>query len=273
MRISSVLLADEAGRLGPGIVCLTGGGGKTTLMYALGRELAAKGSRVLLTTTTRIQRPTQEQSQYYLEDEDPDAIRLPEHPCTFTAARPAAEGHNPEYPRGFDAACIDLLWTSKAADWIIVEADGSACRPLKAPSEKEPVIPSLTCAAIAVVGLSGVGQAFSDRWVFRPGPFALLSGLRPGETVTPEGVARVIAHSQGLLKGTPARAQRAVFLNQADLPGCEAYGLAIASLLLRQHTVLPDCMPLNGVYLGSAWDKPLQCKRIDEDSRGIPTKA
>ena len=40
----------------PGLTAIIGGGGKTTLMEALGRELAPQG-RVLLTTSTKIRRP------------------------------------------------------------------------------------------------------------------------------------------------------------------------------------------------------------------------
>ena len=42
----------------PGLTAIVGGGGKTSLLYALARELQAKG-RVIVTTSTKIRRPTQ----------------------------------------------------------------------------------------------------------------------------------------------------------------------------------------------------------------------
>ena len=42
--------------LRPGVTAIIGGGGKTTLMETLGRELASK-ARVILTTSTKIRRP------------------------------------------------------------------------------------------------------------------------------------------------------------------------------------------------------------------------
>ena len=39
------------------VVSLVGGGGKTTLLYAMAQCCAAKGWRVLVSTTTHIQRP------------------------------------------------------------------------------------------------------------------------------------------------------------------------------------------------------------------------
>ena len=40
----------------PGLTALIGGGGKTTLLYALAEELKARGS-VLVTTSTKIRAP------------------------------------------------------------------------------------------------------------------------------------------------------------------------------------------------------------------------
>ena len=39
------------------VISLVGGGGKTTLLYALARWYSAQGQRVLVSTTTHIQRP------------------------------------------------------------------------------------------------------------------------------------------------------------------------------------------------------------------------
>ena len=39
------------------VISLVGGGGKTTLLYALARHYSAQGQRVLVSTTTHIRRP------------------------------------------------------------------------------------------------------------------------------------------------------------------------------------------------------------------------
>ena len=41
------------------VISLTGAGGKTSMMLALGRELEAAGKRVVLTTTTHVAHPDQ----------------------------------------------------------------------------------------------------------------------------------------------------------------------------------------------------------------------
>ncbi|MCF8109113.1 MAG: hypothetical protein K9J81_08985, partial [Desulfohalobiaceae bacterium] len=51
--VSDLLLPERSG-----IISLVGAGGKTSLMFQLAREIAARKQRVLTTTTTRIFSPT-----------------------------------------------------------------------------------------------------------------------------------------------------------------------------------------------------------------------
>ncbi len=266
MRIRFSTLTREILTLMPsGIIALTGGGGKSMLMQSLGTALAhlgneGKGARVLLTTTTRIFRPEARKADYFMECRSPDDIELPKSPCTLTAARPAGSGQNPEYLCGFSKEEVDTLWQRRVADWIIVEADGAARRPLKAPAEKEPVIPSETRAVIAVAGLCGLNQPFADPWVFRPGPFTALTGLKPGELLLPEAVAHIFFLPGGLFKESPAAAKRLVFLNQADIPeGLEA-ALPLARSILAQANP-----PLDGVYGGCARQTEVPCLSFEKE--------
>ena len=70
----------------PGITALIGGGGKTTLMYHLARELRARGT-VAVTTTTKIWPPTG-----IAVAPDPDhRLRLYQEPLP---GRQAVRGHS-----------------------------------------------------------------------------------------------------------------------------------------------------------------------------------
>jgi probable selenium-dependent hydroxylase accessory protein YqeC len=253
-----VTLDRELLALGPGIFSLTGGGGKTALLYALGLSLAALGYRVLCTTSTRIARPDPSDVNIppLLELQDPRDILLPAIPSVKLAGRPADAGEGKLH--GYSAEEIDDLWQRRAADFIIVEADGAKRRPLKAPSDKEPVIPGLSAAVLAVAGLSALGQPFSAGLVFRPAIFAALSGLELGQILTAAAVAQVILHPMGLFKNTPAQAARLVFLNQADLPGAWTAGLGLAQALLSAVN------PPDAVYLGAAHRNRLQCLKLSK---------
>ncbi len=69
-----------------------------------------------------------------------------------------------------------------------------------------------------MAGLSGLGRPLTEEYVHRPEIFARLSGLAPGETITPEALLRVLTHPAGGLKNIPPQARRFVLLNQADTP-------------------------------------------------------
>ena len=211
--VSDLLLPERSG-----IISLVGAGGKTSLMFQLAREIAARGQRVLTTTTTRIFSPTPEEARLTVITEDPLAwLRQTQNPFEenlhLTLARQTLAGNKLQ---GFPPETVDALWETGLFDWILVEADGAAGRPIKAPAAHEPVIPGRTDCAVAVLGLQGFGRPLDGRWYFRPAIFAELSGCREGDRVSLGDLARVLVHDQGIMKGTPAGAERALFLNQAD---------------------------------------------------------
>lgn len=116
---------------------------------------------------------------------------------------------------------------------VFFEADGSRCRPLKAPADHEPPVPPSVNLVVIVAGLSGLGRPLDDTNVHRPERFAALAGCRPGTILTPELVARVLLHSEGGLKNVPPCARRIVLLNQADTPELRVAAAAIAEHVLQ----------------------------------------
>ena len=108
--------------------------------------------------------------------------------------------------------------------------------PLKAPASHEPVIPGWTRTVIVVAGLSGLGEPLTQDRVHRPERFAELGGCLPGEPITIEVIARVLAHPDGGMKGSPAGAQRVALLNQADTASLQAAARRLADLLLSSQT-------------------------------------
>ena len=94
------------------------------------------------------------------------------------------------------------------AEYVIVEADGSAGRPVKAHAPHEPVVPALANQTVMVVGASGFGRPVSEA-AHRPERYARLAGVSPDEPVSPETEAAVLA-----AEGRHGR----VYINQADTP-------------------------------------------------------
>jgi len=201
------------------VISLCGSGGKTSLMAALVREFAAgAGERILATTTTKMATEEADGPWRACQATDASAILAAgsEHPNPLLVYRSA--DHQRGRLVGFSTETIDAIAESGRFTRILVEADGSRRRPLKAPNAGEPAFPASTTAVVMVAGLSGLGRPLNDDAVFRSGHWSALTGLASGAPVTADSLARVIAHPEGLARGAPPAARRVLLLNQADTP-------------------------------------------------------
>lgn len=228
-----------------GVLSLTGGGGKTSLMFHLARLLTDTGKKVLTTTTTKIFVPTASQSETVLVDTDPNRILLQAASTLERTGHISAASSRMDDGgklKGFAPEAIRLFEDSGLFDWILVEADGSARRPLKAPAEHEPVIPANTSVLVAVVGLEVLGRPLTEELVFRAELAGERMGLRESEEITEFALACLFTHPLGLFKGAPQHATRFIFLNKADdAKRCEG-GAEIAALLRQSPRPVAEAL-------------------------------
>ncbi len=239
---------------GGGVISLVGAGGKTTLMFSLAKCMADCGMRVVSTTTTKIFMPESSQTcGVVLEDSVERLIARGQELLERYRHITVGAGYLAEQNKmkGLSTESVAALRASGIADWIIVEADGAARRPLKAPAAHEPVIPADTTCLVAVTGLVAVGKELDDRHVFRPDLFAALTGLLPGAPVTPSAVASALLHKEGIMKGAPVGACKIVFLNEAEQAGLRRAGTEVAAFLRQMGGER-----LQGVVIGSAAKGP-----------------
>ncbi|MGQ9654667.1 MAG: selenium cofactor biosynthesis protein YqeC [Thermodesulfobacteriota bacterium] len=204
-----------------GVVSIVGAGGKTTLMFRLARELSGAGQRVLTTTTTRVMTPSSDQAPFVIVEADPAEVlskaraALVKDRHVFAASGPyGTQGKL----SGFVPEVIGGFWGSGLFHWILVEADGAAQRPLKAPAAHEPVIPKESGWVIAVASMEAIGRPLDDLSVFRAEIYAEITGLKEGEPITQESLAMSILHPAGVMRGSPEGAVRCLFLNKAEEP-------------------------------------------------------
>ena len=212
--LSRALALDESA---PVVISLVGGGGKTTAMFRLADELKARGKRVLVTTTTNIFVPGPGRCDRYFLDGCDGADALAGSPAgTITClGNGIIEGEHRKV-KSVDPACIDGISSAGHFDCILVEADGSKRKPIKAPADYEPVIPSSTTAVIGVIGLDALGKPIDEETVHRSGLFCSLTGSIPGDTLGPEDIIKLIRADAGLFKNAPGAAEKIVLLNKAD---------------------------------------------------------
>ena len=195
----------------PGITAVIGGGGKTTLLGKLGEELAAGGKRVLLCTTTKI-------------------LPFPGLPCARTGAeleqlrrehRLLCAGTPVPGTEKLTAPEVPMGTLVEWFDYVLVEADGAARRPLKAHAPHEPVIPAEANQTICVVGVSGFGQPIADA-AHRPERYAALAGVPETAEATPQTEAAVL-RAEGL--------HTRVYVNQVETLWDLVDAKALAALL------------------------------------------
>jgi probable selenium-dependent hydroxylase accessory protein YqeC len=199
------------------VVAFVGAGGKTTAMFRLARELRAAGKTVITTTTTKILVPDAGTDlSVVVEPSRPDllaavatALSRRRIPVVAAAATPDGKlvGIPPEW-------VADLAALSPVTH-VLVEADGAARRPFKAPREGEPVIPHAATVIVVVVGVDAIGQPLSAV-AHRPEQVRALTGLGADDLLDARSIAHVLVDPAGGAKGAPPHARIVYLLNKAD---------------------------------------------------------
>ena len=205
------------------IVSLVGGGGKTTLLYAMADHCARKGWQALVATTTHIRQPA---ACYAPVDAARTALWQAGH---YAVIGTPAENGKLTLPQP------QLLRRMAQADAVFIEADGAKRYPCKVPAAHEPVLLPQSDIVLALAGLSALDRPLREvcfRYdTIRPQFLA----AAPDAPLTPPVLAQLLASTQGGRKAVGDRQFYAV-LNQADTPELQQQGIQIQQLL-RQHGI------------------------------------
>lgn len=205
------------------IISIVGAGGKTSLMYALGLELAKQNKKTLVTTTTHIWEPSDLPGVHLITHEDPSQITT-----VFSHSYLAALGcpvHTKKEvlskQRKWSSFSYSFLQTiSGIPDQILCESDGSRHLPIKLPREKEPVFFPKTDTVLGVIGLSCLHQPASsclfglEQLLLVPSIASTLRGKQ--QFITEETILQIALSSNGLKKNVTTEDFHVV-LNQADV--------------------------------------------------------
>lgn len=209
------------------IISFVGGGGKTSLIYELGKELSELGKKVIVTTTTNMFMP---ENNVVLTGEKEDIIKLLNSEKMITVGRRDYEkklkAHFDELkaknisdnmerdkkkiiglPKEAAETLIDL------ADYVLVEADGSRRLPLKMPAEHEPVILKGSNMVIGVCGIDAIGKTIEES-CHRPNLVSEFLEVETGHIINEKDVAKILLSHKGQRKNV--NCDYKVIVNKVD---------------------------------------------------------
>jgi molybdenum cofactor cytidylyltransferase len=233
------------------LVAITGGGGKSSLMFALAERLAGRG---VMTTTTRIFAAQ---------------MGLAAEVCTLDDANWRARLD------GFDAALLVVghvegeramgvppelpaqMLAHARVDWVVVEADGSRMLPVKAPAPHEPVIPLAATLLVPIAGIDALSKPIAEI-AHRPERVRAITGIAETDPLTPAALASLLTSPEGGLKGAASAGRTAVLINKVESAAELALARETADSILREPSVERVAI---GALLGEAARGWLVCTR------------
>ena len=218
------------------VISLVGGGGKTSLLFAFGKELPSCRKGILLTTTTKIWEPPpspyfalflserfSEMKRWIKNNED-------QAPCLLIARKKLGSGKL----LGIPPQWVEELPSVANLSMIVTEADGAAGRSLKAPREGEPVVPQNTSLLIPVMGIDVLGCPLDEEHVFRSEIASRLLHLAIGSKVTEKIIFTLLSE---IIKSRPPQARIIPFINKVDLAGGLEKARRVGEYLLKGKAV------------------------------------
>ncbi|MCB9148309.1 MAG: putative selenium-dependent hydroxylase accessory protein YqeC [Caldilineaceae bacterium] len=256
----------------PHVISFVGGGGKSSALFGLAKAIADRGHRVISTSTTHLGAEQLALAPSVVRVTN-NSLPLPQlaealaqhnHCLLIGAAISHASDASLKTPmpaemrlKGLPIPMIDELVNHCAqlgVSALLVEADGSKRRPIKAPATYEPAVPTATTMLITVMGLDAVGHPITEEFVHRPEllkqllheysasslpvePAPPAPALDAPMRLTPSMMAHLLLHPNGGAKNLPPLARHVLLLNKAESPVL----LAVARLIRQQF---PSDAPL-----------------------------
>jgi len=188
------------------VVSIVGTGGKTTLMFQLGKELKEQ-YKVLLTTSTKIFKPDEESYDYIytsIEDYKNDNIK--------NGITVLSKDINYENNKliGIDDNILEHVIDD--FDLVLIEADGSRNLPLKGWKKHEPPILSKTNKTIGIISINILEQKISEDIIYGFEEFK--NFLSNDDIIDSKVVGRICSSNDGIFKNS--RGELYIYINKVD---------------------------------------------------------
>ena len=188
------------------IISFVGAGGKTTTIEKLSKELCTHAKKVLVTTSTAMYNPNMEIYDKVFIGSFPKDYIPKSKSITFYA----------DATIGMKVKCLDLeildeIISQNLFDYVLIEADGSREKPIKAPNDTEPVISKYTTKTVGVIGLDSLNQPIKEI-CHRPEIFCKLTNNKMDDCIDIDSIINLVKSPKGLFKN--ALGEKILYLNK-----------------------------------------------------------
>ncbi len=242
-------------------LALVGAGGKTTALFQIAQEMRAP---VIVAASSHLGTWQLSKADRHVIVRDASEL----HPIEIENIVLFTGEINDQRTQPVNEKVLQALYSlaKRKNIPILIEADGSRQKSLKAPAEHEPPIPHFVDTVIVIAGLSAVGKTLTDQNIHRAEIFSEHSGLALNQIVTDTALINFLSHPQGGLKNIPSTARRILLLNQADTPQLQAIAQSISSKLstifdsilitsLKENNIHSVNEPCAGIILAAGESK------------------
>ncbi|HSM23834.1 MAG TPA: selenium cofactor biosynthesis protein YqeC [Anaerolineaceae bacterium] len=193
-----------------------GGGGKTSLIFALSTELYA--DKCLISTTTKMTIDEGNFADHFYGYLDPNLLETNDIEGIYFIYKEKSIVEPSKIVGFSDRELLPLSQKLKVNNIPFqIESDGSKRKPLKFPADHEPNIPTFVDKVCVVVGLSVLGKELLEENVHRSNLFSKFLDLSLGSKINLDHLFLLLSHPEGGLKNIPPTAEKVLFLNQAEL--------------------------------------------------------
>ncbi len=195
------------------VISFVGGGGKTSSIWKMAKELAQDKKRVLCTTTTAIDMPSLDKCNIFIGE-----FPLGYSPENGTITVYGELERNGRLRNTATKKLEDIIAEGNF-DYILIEADGARMKPVKAPADHEPEIISPTTITAGVIGLDSLGQKIEEA-AHRPERLKKILSLSDNHIINYLDLLNLINHEEGLFKNS--RGKKILLLNKVKSHQIEA---------------------------------------------------
>jgi len=220
------VVSDQKSRLLSGlavqpgdIIAFAGAGGKTSLMLTLAEELFNSGSKVAVTTTTKMGTAERsEHSEVIIESDVSNVYELISKVFSVLSRNRIPiifSGTDKMHDRMLGIKPSSVGRIANVLDNLLIEADGARGKSFKVPMVHEPVVPESVNKLCIVVGFDAVGQPITDENFYNVKGMISL-GAKKEELLTPALLRRLLFHPSGYLKYKADNREIFLLINKCD---------------------------------------------------------